>query len=102
MARRTFSASLLIVAGTAGSLVASASCTLTSPLSMLTDLTKPNDTISRLKPGYFTSRNAARTSVSERGIKAVQIYARRKASKGGLLKGTSEDEKEGFQTPLQK
>src|ERR1700681_2636393 len=90
MARRTFSASVLIVCGTVGSLVASASCTLTSPLSMLTDLTRPNDTISRLKPGYFTSRNAARTSVSERGIKAVQIYARRKASKGGLLKVTSE------------
>src|SRR5437868_344097 len=90
MPRRTLSASLLIVAGTLGSLVASASCTLTSPLSMLTDLTKPNETMSRLKPGYFTSRNAARTSVSERGIKAVQIYARWKASKDGLLKVTSD------------
>src|SRR5207237_1086864 len=83
-------ASLLIVAGTLGSLVARASCTLTSPLSMLTDLTKPNETMSRLKPGYFTSRNAARTSVSERGIKAGQIYARWKASKDGLLKVTSD------------
>src|SRR6266446_1428139 len=90
MPRRTLSASVLIVCGTLGSLVASASCTLTSPLSMLTDLIKPNDTMSRLKPGYFTLRNAASTSVSERGIKASQTYARWKASKDGLLKVTSD------------
>src|SRR5437899_10661841 len=65
MPRRTLSASLLIVAGTLGSLVASASCTLTSPLSMLTDLTKPNETMSRVKPGYLTDFKAFFTCSSE-------------------------------------
>src|SRR5213592_4075062 len=57
IARKTFSASFLIVAGTFGSFVARASCTLTSPLSILTDLTKPNETMSRVKPGYLTDFN---------------------------------------------
>src|SRR6266403_4980037 len=73
--RNTFSASLLIVAGILGSFVASASCTLTSPLSMLTDLTKPNETMSRVKPGYLTDLSASRTCSSETDI-ATQIYAR--------------------------
>src|SRR6516225_6176769 len=50
-ARKAFSASVLIVAGTFGSLVTSASCTLTSPSSIWTLLTSPKETISRLKPG---------------------------------------------------
>src|SRR6266513_3328005 len=58
MARSAFSASFLIVAGTFGSFVARASCTLTSPLSILTDLTKPNETMSRVKPGYLTDFSA--------------------------------------------
>ena len=55
---QNFSASFLIVAGMFGSFVASASCTFTSPLSILTDLTRPNETMSRLKPGYFTALSA--------------------------------------------
>src|SRR5437773_2264303 len=58
MARSACSASFLIVAGTFGSFVARASCTLASPLSILTDLTRPNDTMSRVKPGYFTDFSA--------------------------------------------
>src|SRR6266480_7036745 len=57
-ARSACSASFLIVAGTFGSFVARASCTLTSPLSILTDLTRPNETMSRVKPGYFTDFSA--------------------------------------------
>src|SRR5204862_5679103 len=63
--RRARSASFLIVAGTFGSLVASASCTLTSPLSIWIDFTNPNETISRVKPGYFTAFNAFFTCSSE-------------------------------------
>src|SRR5205085_3171585 len=51
-------------AGTLGSFVVSASCTFTSPLSMLTDLIKPNETMSRLKPGYRTDLSASLTSPS--------------------------------------
>src|SRR6266478_2300079 len=68
IARRTFSASFLIVAGTFGSLVASASCTFISPLSMLIDLTKPKETMSRLKPGYLTDFSASRICSSETSI----------------------------------
>src|ERR1043166_7369578 len=81
MPSRIFSESLLIVAGTLGSFVASASCTLTSPLSMLTDLTRPNDTISREKPGYFTDVNASLTCSSETDM--FQTYPRQAAGKPG-------------------
>src|SRR6476661_5773398 len=63
--RRTFSASFLIVAGMFGSFVASASCTLTSPLSIWIDFTNPNEMMSRLNPGYFTDFNAFFTCSSE-------------------------------------
>src|SRR6266516_3668245 len=68
------SASFLIVAGTLGSFVASASCTLTSPLSLWIDLTKPNETMSRVKPGYFTDFNAVFTCSSE--IDILEPYVR--------------------------
>src|SRR5947209_18895341 len=64
-ARRTFSASFLITAGMFGSFVARASCTFTSPLSILTDLIRPNEAMSRLKPGYFTDFSASRICSSE-------------------------------------
>src|SRR5205814_10222122 len=80
--RNTFSASLLIAAGILCSFVAIASCTLTSPLSMLTDLTKPNETMSRVKPGYLTDLSASRTCSSETDI-VTQIYARLERSKTG-------------------
>src|SRR6058998_1975674 len=63
--RNARSASFLIVAGTFGSFVASASCTLTSPSSIWINFTKPNETMSRLKPGYFTDFNAVCTCSSE-------------------------------------
>src|SRR5258707_5804238 len=63
--RKARSASFLIVAGTFGSLVAIASCTLTSPLSIWIDFTNPNETMSRVKPGYFTDFNAFFTCSSE-------------------------------------
>src|SRR6266550_2645946 len=63
--RKARSASFLIVAGTFGSLVAIASCTLTSPLSIWIDFTNPNETMSRVKPGYFTAFNAFFTCSSE-------------------------------------
>src|SRR5204863_398109 len=44
--------------------VANASCTLTSPLSMLIDFTKPNETMSRVNPGYLTDFNASFTCSS--------------------------------------
>src|SRR6478736_2940154 len=59
------SASFLIVAGMFGSFVASASCTLTSPLSIWIDFTNPNEMMSRVKPGYFTDFNAFFTCSSE-------------------------------------
>src|SRR6266540_4952355 len=65
MVRSAFSASFLIVAGTFGSFVANASWTLTSPLSIWTDFTRPNETISRVKPGYFTDFKALFTCSSE-------------------------------------
>src|SRR5205809_6387827 len=63
--RKARSASFLIVAGTFGSLVAIASCTLTSPLSIWIDFTNPNEMISRVKPGYFTDFNVFFTCSSE-------------------------------------
>src|ERR1700719_953549 len=66
--RKIFSASFLIAAGMCGSLVASASCTFTSPLSTLTDFNRPNETMSRLNPGYFTAFSAWRICSSESGI----------------------------------
>src|SRR3982750_2278312 len=65
MVPKARSSSFLIVAGTFGSLVANASCTLTSPLSMWIDFTNPNEMISRVKPGYFTDFNAFFTCSSE-------------------------------------
>ena len=47
---------------------------------MLTDLTKPNETMSRLKPGYLTDFNASRICSSETSI-AMQIYALLQSSK---------------------
>src|SRR6516165_3156746 len=66
---KTRSASFLIVAGTFGSFVASASCTLTSPLSIWIDFTNPNEMMSRVKPGYFTHFNAFFTCSSEIDIR---------------------------------
>src|SRR4029077_1064255 len=63
--RKAPSASFLIVAGMFGSFVASASCTLTSPLSIWIDFTNPNEIMSRVKPGYFTDFNAFFTCSSE-------------------------------------
>jgi hypothetical protein len=65
MARSARSASFLMVAGTFGSFVAIASCTFTSPLSIWIDFTNPNETMSRVKPGYFTVFNAFFTCSSE-------------------------------------
>src|SRR6266508_5603186 len=65
MVRSAFSASFLIVAGTFGWFVANASWTLTSPLSIWTDFTRPNETISRVKTGYFTDFKALFTCSSE-------------------------------------
>src|SRR5215212_8339183 len=53
-----------MVAGIFGSLVANASCTFASPLSTVTDLIRPNETISRLNPGYRTDFSASRMSAS--------------------------------------
>src|SRR5436853_6916550 len=75
MLRSAFSASFLIVAGTFGSFVASASCTLTSPPSIWTDFTRPNETISRVNPGYFTDFNAFRTCSSEIDIPELTLVA---------------------------
>ena len=69
MERKARSASFLIVAGTFGSFVAIASCTLTSPLSIWIVFTRPNETTSRVKPGYFTVFNAFFISSSE-----IDIY----------------------------
>src|SRR5262245_54981617 len=68
MVPKARSASFLIVAGMFGSLVASASCTLTSPLSISIDFTNPDETMSRVKPGYFTAFNAFFTCSSETDI----------------------------------
>src|SRR5262245_24840295 len=73
MVRSAFSASFLIAAGTFGSFVASAICTLTSPFSMWTAFTRPNETISRVKPGYFTDFKAFFTCSSE--IDMSETYA---------------------------
>src|SRR6266516_5430981 len=74
MARNALSASFLIAAGTFGSFVANASCTFTSPLSMWIDFTNPKETISRVKPGYFTDFNAVFTCSSE--IDILEPYVR--------------------------
>src|SRR4030095_4666129 len=79
MFRSAFSASLLIVAGTFGSFVASAICTLTSPFSMETDFTRPNEIMSRVKPGYFTDFKAFFTCSSE--IDISEPYACRARGK---------------------
>jgi hypothetical protein len=76
MFRSAFSASLLIVAGTFGSFVASAICTLTSPFSMETDFTRPNETISRVKPGYFTDFKALFTCSSEIVMRETYAHGR--------------------------
>src|SRR5437899_331821 len=72
--RNADSALFLIAAGTFGSFVASAICTLTSPLSIWIAFTKPNETMSRVKPGYFTDFNAVCTCSSEIDIR--QPYVR--------------------------
>ena len=63
--RNALSASFLIAAGTVGSLVLNATCTLTSPSSIWIDLIKPNETMSRVKPGYFTDFKVFFTCSSE-------------------------------------
>src|SRR4030095_6779451 len=73
MACSAFSASFLIAAGTFGSFVASASWTLISPSSIWTDFTRPNEMISRVKPGYFTDLKAFFTCSSE--IDISETYA---------------------------
>src|SRR6266545_8356410 len=73
MVRSAFSASFLIVAGTFGSFLASASWILTSPFSIWIDFTRPNETISRVKPGYFTDFKAFFTCSSE--IDMSETYA---------------------------
>src|SRR5437773_7341268 len=65
MSRNALSASFFIVAGTFGSFVAKASWTFTSPLSISMDFSRPNDTISRLNPGYLTDFSAFLTCSSE-------------------------------------
>src|SRR2546422_5795498 len=75
------SASFLIAAGTFGSFVANASCTFTSPLSIWMDFTNPKETISRVKPGYFTDFNAVFTCSSE--IDMLEPYVRRAKRKRG-------------------
>src|SRR5215468_1075204 len=83
--RKTRSASFLIVAGTFGSFVASASCTLRSPLSISIDFTNPKETMSRVNPGYFTDFNAFFTCSSE-----IDIFQRnRPASDVNLRQGGS-------------
>src|SRR6516164_7452514 len=72
ISRSARSVSFLIAAGTFGSFVASASCTLISPSSIWIDFTRPNETMSRLKPGYFTDFNAVFTCSSE--IDILQSY----------------------------
>src|SRR5439155_549871 len=52
-------------AGTVGSLVLNATCTLTSPSSIWMDLIKPHETMSRVKPGYFTDVKVFFTCSSE-------------------------------------
>src|SRR5882762_9867629 len=79
MARNAFSASFLIAAGTFGSFVASASWIVTSPFSIWTDFTMPNETMSRVKPGYFTDFKAFFTCSSE--IDISETYARRARGK---------------------
>src|SRR5215469_14477936 len=69
--RKTRSASFLIVVGTFGSFVASASCTLTSPSSIWIDFTNPKEMMSRVKPGYFTDFKAFFTCSSEIDIREV-------------------------------
>ena len=56
--RRTFSASALMARGTAASFVASAICTRVSASVETISLIKPNETMSRLNPGYFTAFSA--------------------------------------------
>jgi hypothetical protein len=75
------SASFLIVAGTLGSFVVIASCTLTSPLSIWIAFANPNEMMSRLKPGYFTAFNAFFTCSSETDID--KAYARGARGLGG-------------------
>ena len=53
------------VCGTRGSFVVSASCTVTSPPAICTFRSRPNETMSRLNPGYLTVARAARTWASE-------------------------------------
>src|SRR6476661_6598765 len=83
--RKACSASFLIVAGTFGSFVATASCTLTSPLSIWIDFTNPNETMSRVNPGYFTDFNAFFTCSSEIDI----FQGNRPASDVNRCKGGS-------------
>ena len=78
--RKARSASFLIVAGTFGSLVAIASCTLTSVSSIWIDFTNPNETMSRVKPGYFTDFNAFLTCSSEIDM-TQSLLARRERSR---------------------
>src|SRR5205823_14990332 len=75
MAPSACSASVLMVAGTFGSLVARAICTLTSPFSIWTDFTRPNETISRVNPGYFTDFKAFFTCSSEMDIPELTLVA---------------------------
>src|SRR2546423_15158571 len=75
MAPSACSASVLMVAGTFGSLVARAICTLTSPFSIWTDFTRPNETISRVNPGYFTDFKAFFTCSSEIDIPELTLVA---------------------------
>src|SRR5436305_3073447 len=79
MLRNAWSASRLIVAGILGSLVARASCTFTSPSSIVTDLIKPKETMSRLNPGYFTDFSASRISASLIAIE--ETYREHRCSK---------------------
>src|SRR6266480_4558585 len=71
MSRNALSVSFFIVAGTFGSFVASASWTFTTP----------NDTISRLNPGYFTDLSAFLTCSSE--IDIHEPYVRGGSGLGG-------------------
>src|SRR5438067_4156883 len=83
--RNAPSASFLIAAGMFGSFVARASCTLTSPLSIWIDFTKPNETMSRVKPGYFTDFNALFTCSSEIDILEPYVRCAKRKRRAGVI-----------------
>ena len=80
--RRIFSASSFILRGMAGSFAASASWTVTLSPVALDSLTNPKETISRLKPGYFTVLSASLTSSSVAAMSGGELTRRLRVRKG--------------------